>query len=49
MTDFEDAVLAYAANLSEADTIITRNTKDFRHSPVTAIDPAEFLATLLSS
>ena len=48
MTDFEDAVLAHAANLAGVDTIITRNTKDFRHSPVKAVDPAEFLAIMKS-
>jgi predicted nucleic acid-binding protein len=44
MTDFEDAVLAYAANLVGATAVVTRNTKDFRHSPVKALDPAEFLS-----
>ena len=44
MTDFEDAVLSHAANLVGATAIVTRNTKDFRHSPIKAIDPAEFLS-----
>lgn len=44
MTDFEDAVLSYAASLVGAKVIVTRNTKDFRHSPVNALDPAEFLS-----
>jgi len=44
MTDFEDAVLSYAANLIGAAAIVTRNTKDFRNSPVNALDPAEFLS-----
>jgi len=44
MTDFEDAVLSHAANLVGATAIITRNTKDFRYSPVKALDPAEFLS-----
>ena len=44
MTDFEDAVLSYAANLVGATAIVTRNTKDFRFSPVKALDPAEFLS-----
>ena len=44
MTDFEDAVLSHAANLVGATVIVTRNTKDFRYSPVKALDPAEFLA-----
>ena len=44
MRDFEDAVLAYAAYHSSAERIVTRNTPDFTASPVTAIDPSEFLA-----
>jgi len=44
MTDFEDAVLSYAANLVGATAVVTRNTKDFRNSPVKALDPAEFLS-----
>jgi predicted nucleic acid-binding protein len=44
MTDFEDAVLSYAANLVGATAVVTRNTKDFRYSPVKALDPSEFLS-----
>ena len=44
MPDFEDAVLSHAANLVGAAAIVTRNTKDFRHSPVKALDPHEFLS-----
>ena len=44
MTDFEDAVLSHAANLVGATAIVTRNTKDFRYSPVKAFDPSEFLS-----
>lgn len=44
MTDFEDAVLSHAANLVGATAIVTRNTKDFRNSPVKALDPSEFLS-----
>lgn len=44
MADFEDAVLAYSANLVGAMAVITRNTKDFKHSPVKALDPPEFLS-----
>lgn len=43
MTDFEDAVLAHAANLVGATAVVTRNTKDFRYSPVKALDPTSFL------
>jgi len=46
MSDFEDAVLAHSANLAGMDAIVTRNTKDFKHSPVKAFDPEEFLAVL---
>lgn len=44
MVDFEDAVLSYAARLVGVTAVITRNTKDFRNSPVKALDPAEFLS-----
>ena len=44
MTDFEDAVLAHAAHIVGATAVVTRNTKDFRYSPVKALDPIEFLA-----
>jgi predicted nucleic acid-binding protein len=46
MLDFEDAILAPAGNLAGVDVIITRNTKDFIHSPIKAVDPSEFLAAL---
>lgn len=48
MADFEDAVLAHAGNLVGADVIITRNTKDFKHSVVKALDPAEFLSLVMT-
>ena len=44
MGDFEDAVLAHAANLVGAMAIVTRNTKDFGYSPVNALDPLAFLS-----
>lgn len=44
MTDFEDAVLSCSASLVGATAVVTRNTKDFRKSPVKALDPAEFLS-----
>lgn len=43
-TDFEDAVLAEAANQAGAQAIITRNLRDFAHSPVRAYTPAQWLA-----
>ena len=48
MPDFEDAVLAHAASHAGAERIITRNTRDFRDSPVLPMDPTEFLAQLPS-
>jgi len=46
MADFEDAVLAHSANLINASAIVTRNTKDFKYSPVKAFDPCEILSIL---
>jgi len=43
-TDFEDAVLAEAAQHAGAQAIITRNLKDFAHSPVRACTPKQWLA-----
>ncbi len=42
--DFEDAVLAEAAHQAGAQAIITRNLKDFAHSPVRAYTPKQWLA-----
>jgi len=44
MVDFEDAVLACSANLVGASAVVTRNTKDFKHSPVKAVDVIEILS-----
>lgn len=44
MSDFEDALIAYAALRHNVDLIITRNKKDFGRSPVPAMTPEEFLA-----
>ena len=43
MRDFEDALQAVAAEAVGAQVIVTRNTADFRRSPIPAITPAEFL------
>ena len=43
-SDFEDAVLAEAALQAGAQAIITRNLRDFKHSPVRAYTPAQWLA-----
>ena len=42
--DFEDAVLAEAAHQAGAQAILTRNLKDFAHSPVRAYTPRQWLA-----
>jgi len=46
MTDFEDAVQATAANVAGLDYIVTRNQRDFRVSPITAVSPEELLKKL---
>lgn len=48
MSDFEDAILASCAARASAEFIITRNTKDFKESPILAITPDEFLQILSS-
>lgn len=44
--DFEDAIQAAAAERIMADSIITRNVRDFRNSKVIAFTPSEFIARL---
>ena len=44
--DYEDAVVEQAAILSGAQTIITRNIKDFKLSRVPAVTPEDYLALL---
>ncbi len=44
ISDFEDAVQAAAALQIGADYLITRNTKDFKASPVEVRTPGEALA-----
>ena len=43
MSDYEDALIAYAALRNDVDLIITRNAKDFAQSPVSIMEPAEFV------
>jgi predicted nucleic acid-binding protein len=43
MTDFEDGVIAHAAQACAAHLILTRNPKDFSKSPVLALSPEEYL------
>ena len=44
--DFEDAIQAATAERIVADSIITRNVRDFRNSKVIAFTPSEFIARL---
>ena len=41
--DYEDGVQCFSAVKVNADYIITRNTKDFKDSPIPAVTPAEFI------
>lgn len=43
MKDFEDALQAASALAAKVDHILTRNTRDFRSSPVPAVSPTQFL------
>ncbi len=43
MADFEDALIAAAAESAGATHIVTRNLSDFRKSPVKAVAPEEFI------
>lgn len=45
-SDYEDAVQCASAIAEDLDAIVTRNTKDFKNSPITVHSPAEFLAVL---
>jgi predicted nucleic acid-binding protein len=42
--DFEDGIQYYTALESQANLIITRNLKDFKHSNIPVMSPKEFLA-----
>lgn len=44
--DYEDALLAQAAQRLKCNYIITRNIPDFKNSSVKAITPKEFLAKI---
>lgn len=45
-TDFEDAVQCASALAENLDAIVTRNTKDYKNSPVQIYSPTEFLQVL---
>lgn len=44
--DVEDALVAAVAQKHRAAAIVTRNARDFKNSPVPAMEPKEFLAAL---
>ena len=46
ISDYEDAVMAETAARTGADYIVTRNIKDYSHSKVKAVSPADFLLML---
>ena len=45
LPDFEDAIVAAAAEAARCDVILTRNLPDFAGSPGPAIAPEEFLSS----
>jgi hypothetical protein len=46
LADLEDAMVASAAILFGAQIIVTRNTRDYRNSPVRAVTPREAVKLL---
>jgi predicted nucleic acid-binding protein len=46
ITDFEDAIQSLIAERYYCDAIITRNTKDYKHSTLPVFTPEQFLKTL---
>lgn len=42
--DFEDAIQYYSALHEKVDVILTRNIKDFTHSDIPVMTPADFLS-----
>lgn len=45
--DFEDALQNYAAEVNgHIDILITRNTKDYKHSKLAVMNPQEFLKSI---
>jgi len=45
--DFEDAVQHFAAVSADADVIITRNIKDYKHATIPVLTAEQFLRTIL--
>lgn len=46
LSDFEDAVMIETAKRSDADCIVTRNTKDYAHADITVYTPEEFISAV---
>ena len=46
MSDFEDAMQVASALACKAEAIVTRNLKDYRHSPIRALTAEEALSLL---
>lgn len=46
MADFEDALQVAAARAGGARYIVTRNLRDYAHSPIRAMEPQEALSSL---
>ena len=44
--DYEDAVMMETAARSGMDCLVTRNVRDYQHSPVPVYTPTSFLALL---
>lgn len=44
--DFEDAVMIETARREKMDCIVTRNQRDYTHSPIPVLSPAEFLRAI---
>jgi len=47
--DLEDCIQVECAKSIQADCIVTRNVKDFAHSPIPVIPPDEFLIVIESA
>lgn len=45
-SDFEDAVIHEAARAADLDTIVTRNTRDFRKATMPVYAPADLLSLI---
>lgn len=46
--DFEDSIQMACAESCQSNYIITRNSSDYKKSPIPTISPAEYLATFTS-